>query len=179
MQLRAFVNSGWRVAAAMAISGHPWRPLCSWNWVQARWLMPCKALWSKYRPAPTRGGQPGRLVADQPAAGGRSAPEMAEITDEGVTLRISKAAGEKCARCWHYETDIGTSAEHPEICGRCVTAIEPEPSAPRPGSRKSSAGRGPAGTCCDGIEGSLQQHSGFNCRCSAAAADRDQRRWDG
>jgi isoleucyl-tRNA synthetase len=49
---------------------------------------------------------------------------LVAISEEGVTLRISKAAGQKCARCWHYETDIGSSAEHPEICGRCVAAIE-------------------------------------------------------
>ena len=65
------------------------------------------------------------LLISQLQVGGQP-PEspLAEITDEGVTLRISKAAGEKCARCWHYETDIGTSPEHPEICGRCVAAIE-------------------------------------------------------
>ena len=54
---------------------------------------------------------------------GQTESPLAEITEEGVTLRISKAAGEKCARCWHYETDIGSNAEHPEICGRCVAAI--------------------------------------------------------
>ena len=64
------------------------------------------------------------LLISQLQLGGQP-PEspLAEITEEGVTLRISKAAGEKCARCWHYETDIGSNAEHPEICGRCVAAI--------------------------------------------------------
>ena len=64
------------------------------------------------------------LLISQLQLGGQP-PEspLAEITEEGVTLRISKAAGEKCARCWHYEPDIGSNAEHPEICGRCVAAI--------------------------------------------------------
>ena len=64
------------------------------------------------------------LLISQLQLGGQP-PEspLAEITEEGVTLRISKAAGEKCARCWHYETDIGSNAEHPEICGRCIAAI--------------------------------------------------------
>ncbi|WP_242600758.1 zinc finger domain-containing protein, partial [Erwinia billingiae] len=29
----------------------------------------------------------------------------------------------KCPRCWHYTTDIGQSAEHPDVCGRCATNI--------------------------------------------------------
>ncbi len=36
----------------------------------------------------------------------------------------SKADGQKCERCWHWETDIGQNAEHPTICGRCVEAVK-------------------------------------------------------
>ena len=64
------------------------------------------------------------LLISQLQLGGQAhTSPLVDITEEGVTLRISKAAGQKCARCWHYETDIGSSAEHPEICGRCVAAI--------------------------------------------------------
>ncbi|MBT9432429.1 isoleucine--tRNA ligase [Candidatus Sodalis endolongispinus] len=42
---------------------------------------------------------------------------------KGLKIALAKAAGEKCPRCWHYETDIGQHAEHPEICGRCVTNV--------------------------------------------------------
>jgi isoleucyl-tRNA synthetase len=42
---------------------------------------------------------------------------------ETTTVSVGKAAGEKCERCWHWETDVGSSAEHPTICGRCVRAI--------------------------------------------------------
>ena len=63
------------------------------------------------------------LISQLQLGGQPPASPLVEITQEGVTLRISKAAGQKCARCWHYETDIGTSPEHPEICGRCVAAI--------------------------------------------------------
>ena len=31
---------------------------------------------------------------------------------------------QKCERCWHWETDIGKTAEHPTICGRCVEAVK-------------------------------------------------------
>ncbi len=41
-----------------------------------------------------------------------------------VTVLVSKAAGEKCERCWHWETDTGATPAHPTICGRCVKAVE-------------------------------------------------------
>jgi isoleucyl-tRNA synthetase len=49
---------------------------------------------------------------------------LAEASDEAFTLRISRAAGQKCERCWHYETDIGQHAAHPTVCGRCVAVLE-------------------------------------------------------
>jgi isoleucyl-tRNA synthetase len=41
-----------------------------------------------------------------------------------VTVAVSKAAGEKCERCWHWETDVGSHAGHPTICARCVKAVQ-------------------------------------------------------
>jgi isoleucyl-tRNA synthetase len=41
----------------------------------------------------------------------------------GLKIRVSKADGEKCSRCWNYATTIGTSDEHPEICHRCIRAL--------------------------------------------------------
>jgi len=49
---------------------------------------------------------------------------LAEIDEEGVGVRIARAAGSKCERCWHHETDIGTHASHPSLCGRCVGVLE-------------------------------------------------------
>jgi isoleucyl-tRNA synthetase len=49
-----------------------------------------------------------------------------EIKLEGgatVTVSVGKAAGEKCERCWHWETTIGDHAEHPTLCARCVVAV--------------------------------------------------------
>ena len=36
---------------------------------------------------------------------------------------INKADGQKCERCWHWETDVGSNPEHPTICARCVEAV--------------------------------------------------------
>jgi isoleucyl-tRNA synthetase len=42
---------------------------------------------------------------------------------KGIEIRVEKALGQKCERCWHWETDIGQNAEHPTICARCTKAV--------------------------------------------------------
>ena len=42
---------------------------------------------------------------------------------ESDKVSVVKASGEKCERCWHWETDVGQNAEHPTICGRCLEAV--------------------------------------------------------
>ncbi|WP_434456885.1 isoleucine--tRNA ligase [Stutzerimonas urumqiensis] len=42
----------------------------------------------------------------------------------GLKLSVRKSDDPKCGRCWHHRADVGTHAEHPEICGRCVENIE-------------------------------------------------------
>ena len=49
--------------------------------------------------------------------------------DGAVTVAVSKAAGQKCERCWHWETDVGSHPEHPTICARCVKAVQASASA--------------------------------------------------
>jgi isoleucyl-tRNA synthetase len=50
-----------------------------------------------------------------------------EIQPEGegpVTVLVSKAAGQKCERCWHWEPNVASHPEHPTICARCVKAVQ-------------------------------------------------------
>ena len=50
--------------------------------------------------------------------------EIVRGTDDSpVSVSVQKADGQKCERCWHWETDIGKNPEHPTICGRCVEAV--------------------------------------------------------
>jgi isoleucyl-tRNA synthetase len=43
---------------------------------------------------------------------------------EALGKRVVHADGQKCERCWHWETDVGSNPEHPTICGRCVEAVK-------------------------------------------------------
>ena len=40
----------------------------------------------------------------------------------GVLARPTSKA--KCVRCWHRREDVGANAQHPQLCGRCVSNIE-------------------------------------------------------
>ncbi|MBG6249001.1 MULTISPECIES: isoleucine--tRNA ligase [Symbiopectobacterium] len=52
------------------------------------------------------------------------APADAQASElSGLKIALSKADGHKCPRCWHYESDIGVDAAHPEVCGRCATNV--------------------------------------------------------
>ena len=45
----------------------------------------------------------------------------ADGSDSGIVATPSAHA--KCARCWHWREDVGHAAEHPELCGRCVSNL--------------------------------------------------------
>lgn len=40
-----------------------------------------------------------------------------------VEIQVTPSAHAKCDRCWHYRADVGAHAEHPTLCGRCVSNL--------------------------------------------------------
>lgn len=40
-----------------------------------------------------------------------------------LDVKVVKASGGKCERCWNYRPGVGQSSEHPLLCGRCVKVI--------------------------------------------------------
>ncbi len=55
-----------------------------------------------------------------------AAPAGAFTLDEvnGVAVQVTLADGQKCERCWQVLPDVGTHADHPTLCERCVDAVE-------------------------------------------------------
>ncbi len=50
--------------------------------------------------------------------------KIAEIAKEGgVWIRVQASTAPKCERCWHHRPEVGSNAEHPTICGRCVDNV--------------------------------------------------------
>ncbi len=58
---------------------------------------------------------PGLFIVSQVALGGGS--------NDGLQVRVERAAGEKCDRCWKYTTDRGSDPRFPTVCGSCADAV--------------------------------------------------------
>ncbi len=59
---------------------------------------------------------PGLFIVSQVALGGGS--------NDGLQVRVERAAGEKCDRCWKYTTDRGSDPRFPTVCGSCAAAVD-------------------------------------------------------
>jgi isoleucyl-tRNA synthetase len=52
-----------------------------------------------------------------------AAADASDSMLEGLKIGLQRSTAEKCVRCWHFIDDVGSNAEHPEICGRCVSNV--------------------------------------------------------
>ncbi|MBQ3224109.1 MAG: class I tRNA ligase family protein, partial [Oscillospiraceae bacterium] len=43
---------------------------------------------------------------------------------ESISVKIEKASGTKCPRCWTFSEEAGTDPEHPELCPRCTAVVK-------------------------------------------------------
>ncbi len=60
-------------------------------------------------------------LADKP-----SALETLSYNGHEFAVHAAKADGDKCVRCWHLRTDVGSNTDHPELCGRCADNVAGE-----------------------------------------------------
>jgi isoleucyl-tRNA synthetase len=58
-------------------------------------------------------------VADEGSANGSATAAGLE----GLMIRVERAQGAKCERCWNYSTQVGKDPDDPRICERCVAAL--------------------------------------------------------
>jgi isoleucyl-tRNA synthetase len=42
---------------------------------------------------------------------------------ENVGVNTQASSHTKCDRCWHYRADVGSDAQHPTLCARCVSNL--------------------------------------------------------
>ncbi|NIO03561.1 MAG: isoleucine--tRNA ligase [Proteobacteria bacterium] len=45
---------------------------------------------------------------------------------KGIQVQVRRAEGNKCERCWNYDTYVGKDKAHPSLCRRCLAAIGSE-----------------------------------------------------
>ncbi|MDP8233856.1 MAG: isoleucine--tRNA ligase [Candidatus Saelkia tenebricola] len=44
-------------------------------------------------------------------------------TGKDMIIEVEKSKGVKCARCWNYTDDVGSSTEFADVCARCVDVL--------------------------------------------------------
>ncbi len=42
---------------------------------------------------------------------------------DGYVIDVRATSAPKCVRCWHRRPEVGSHADHPELCDRCVTNV--------------------------------------------------------
>ena len=47
-----------------------------------------------------------------------------ETSLEALEVKISRAPGKKCERCWKYSETVGENCDHPTICHRCSKVVK-------------------------------------------------------
>jgi isoleucyl-tRNA synthetase len=40
-----------------------------------------------------------------------------------LAVQVTPSGHRKCGRCWHWRADVGAEADHPDLCGRCVSNL--------------------------------------------------------
>jgi isoleucyl-tRNA synthetase len=46
-----------------------------------------------------------------------------ELSNEGLEVLVRSSQFKKCGRCWHHTKDVGVNADHPDLCGRCISNL--------------------------------------------------------
>ena len=47
-----------------------------------------------------------------------------EDSEVGLGVKVIKAPGQKCERCWMYSETVGKDEENPTICHKCSEALK-------------------------------------------------------
>ncbi len=50
--------------------------------------------------------------------------DFSAIPVEGVAVRVSRASGKKCLRCWNWRATVGLTQDYPDLCDRCVRVVQ-------------------------------------------------------
>ncbi len=64
-----------------------------------------------------------RYAADLPTWFIVSQVELEQGQESSLDIRVERARGDKCERCWKYKTDVGSNPEFPTVCAHCASVL--------------------------------------------------------
>jgi isoleucyl-tRNA synthetase len=65
-----------------------------------------------------------KYAADLPGLFIVSQVKLEAAGGDAMKVKVERAAGAKCERCWKYTTDTGSNPKYPTICAACAAAVE-------------------------------------------------------
>jgi isoleucyl-tRNA synthetase len=64
-----------------------------------------------------------KYASDLPAWFIVSQVELEDATDGAPAVKVERARGDKCERCWKYTTDVGKDDSFPTVCAACASVL--------------------------------------------------------
>jgi isoleucyl-tRNA synthetase len=49
--------------------------------------------------------------------------DLENHANEPMSIRVTRAGGPKCERCWKYTGDVGSDVRFPTICASCASIV--------------------------------------------------------
>jgi isoleucyl-tRNA synthetase len=75
-------------------------------------------LLEEYRPA-----LPSIFIVSQVEVSASPSAGAPETDIPGLRIKIERALGRKCERCWNYSEQVGKDSRYPTVCERCSEAL--------------------------------------------------------
>ncbi len=72
---------------------------------------------------------PALFIVSQVELADAVAPSPHTASGSDVSVAVTPARGTKCARCWNFSEVVGSAADHPELCERCLPVVRALPAA--------------------------------------------------
>jgi isoleucyl-tRNA synthetase len=71
-----------------------------------------------------RGFLPALFIVSQVELARGTPSGASESELPGLRIKIEKATGQKCERCWNYSEQVGQDRRYPSVCERCSEALK-------------------------------------------------------
>ncbi len=66
---------------------------------------------------------PTLMIVSQVEVSSDTLPSDLETVVGGLDIRVERARGEKCNRCWAYSSQVGEEEQYPGVCRRCAAVL--------------------------------------------------------
>ncbi|MEN8199802.1 MAG: isoleucine--tRNA ligase [Thermodesulfobacteriota bacterium] len=118
IRIRSEITKALEAARREKVIGHP---------LEAEVLVEVEGEWADFMRAEWDRIKDVSIVSElTPCTDKNSAEELSfHVAEEipGLAVAVRAAKGEKCERCWTRSTFVGSAADHPQLCERCLSVV--------------------------------------------------------